>query len=104
MIVVGTRCGYKSLQEDADWKTRHVSLLFSCLLRHTLRRSYSLLEQEISKKTLGSFTSFLVPTIHYFLLSRKWRLLDVEASDETEPTSFDDSMKTNESLRLLVLC
>lgn len=36
-----------------------------------------------------------------FLFSRKCSLV-VEASDETEPTSFDDCMKTNESLRLLV--
>ena len=36
-----------------------------------------------------------------FLFSRKCSLV-VEASDETELTSFDDCMKTNEILRLLV--
>ena len=60
------------------------------------------MKQEISKKTLDSFNTLLVSTTHYFLLSRKWCCLVVEASDETEPTSFDDSVKTIESLRLLL--
>lgn len=60
------------------------------------------MEQEISKKTLGSFSTLPLSTTHYFFCSCKWYFLVVEASDETEPTSFDDCMKTNESLRLLV--
>ena len=59
------------------------------------------MEQEISKKTLGSFSTLPLSTTHCFFCSRKCSLV-VEASDETAPTSFDDCMKTNEILRLLV--
>ena len=57
--------------------------------------------QSSLEQVLGSFSTLPLSTTHCFFCSRKCSLV-VEASDETEPTSFDDCMKTNEILRLLV--